>query len=112
MRSDRERLLDVIEAIERIEKYSQKSKKAFDTDELVQNWIIHHLFIVGEAIAHISDEIQDKYHEIPWSKIIGMRNILVHGYFGIDTEVVWSVVENDLPGLKRNIQKILRESLK
>ncbi|PKL46039.1 MAG: nucleotidyltransferase [Planctomycetes bacterium HGW-Planctomycetes-1] len=109
MRSDRERLLDVIEAIERIEKYSQKSKRVFDTDELVQNWIIHHLFIVGEAVAHISDEIQEKYSEMPWSKIIGMRNILVHGYFEIDTEVVWSVVENDLPKLKHNIQKILKE---
>lgn len=106
MRSDRERLLDVIEAIERIEKYSQKSKTEFDTNELVQNWIIHHLFIVGEAIAQISDEIQERYYEVPWSKIIGMRNILVHGYFEIDTEVVWSVVENDLPELKKNIQRI------
>ncbi|OHB58205.1 MAG: nucleotidyltransferase [Planctomycetes bacterium RBG_13_44_8b] len=109
MRSDRERLLDVIEAIERIEKYSQKNKEVFDTDELVQNWIIHHLFIVGEAVTQISDEIQEKYSKIPWSKIIGMRNILVHGYFEIDTEVVWSVVENDLPELKHNIQKILTE---
>ncbi|HBG27005.1 MAG: nucleotidyltransferase [Planctomycetes bacterium GWF2_41_51] len=112
MRSDRERLLDVIEAIERIEKYSQNSKNAFDTDELVQNWIIHHLFIVGEAAARISDEIQEKYCEVPWSKIIGMRNILVHGYFEIDKDVVWSVVEKDLPELKKNIQKILKETLK
>jgi uncharacterized protein with HEPN domain len=109
MRSDRERLLDVIEAIERIEKYSQKSKTEFDNNELVQNWITHHLLIVGEAAAQISEEIQDKYSEIPWSKIIGMRNILVHGYFEIDNEVVWSVVENDLPELKKNIQKILKK---
>jgi uncharacterized protein with HEPN domain len=109
MRSDRERLLDVIEAIERIEKYSQKSKTEFDNNELVQNWIIHHLLIVGEAAAQVSEEIQEKYFEIPWSKIIGMRNILVHGYFEIDNEVVWSVVENDLPELKKNIQKILKE---
>jgi uncharacterized protein with HEPN domain len=109
MRSDRERLLDVIEAIERIEKYSQKSKTEFDNNELVQNWITHHLLIVGEATAQISEEIQDKYSEIPWSKIIGMRNILVHGYFEIDNEVVWSVVENDLPELKKNIQKILKK---
>ncbi|MGA2914562.1 MAG: DUF86 domain-containing protein [Sedimentisphaerales bacterium] len=109
MRSDRERLLDVIEAIERIEKYSQKSKTEFDNNELVQNWIIHHLLIVGEAAAQISEEIQDKYSEIPWSKIIGMRNILVHGYFEIDNEVVWSVVEKDLPELKKSIRKILKE---
>jgi len=109
MRSDREKLLDVIEAIERIEKYSQKSKAEFDSNELVQNWIIHHLLIVGEAAAHVSEKIQDKYYEIPWSKIIGMRNILVHGYFEIDNEVVWSVVENDLPELKKKIQKMLKE---
>ncbi|MEN6386524.1 MAG: DUF86 domain-containing protein [Phycisphaerales bacterium] len=109
MRSDRERLLDVIEAIERIEKYSSKNKDSFDKDELVQNWIIHHLFIVGEAVSRISDDLQEKYCEIPWSKIIGMRNILAHGYFEVDTNVVWSVVKNDLPELKTNIQKILRE---
>ncbi|HAL45338.1 MAG: nucleotidyltransferase [Planctomycetes bacterium GWF2_42_9] len=111
MRSDRERLLDVIEAIERIEKYSQKSRESFDNDELVQNWIIHHLFIVGEAVAKISEQLRDKYDEIPWSKIIGMRNILAHGYFEIDTDVVWSVVINDLPELKKSILKVLKDTL-
>ena len=109
MRNDRERLLDIIEAIERIEKYAEKGKSDFDNNELVQNWIIHHLLILGEAIANVSDEIQEKYCQIPWSKIIGMRNILVHGYFEIDNDVVWSVIENDMPELKRHISKILKE---
>jgi uncharacterized protein with HEPN domain len=109
MRNDRERLLDIIEAIERIEKYTEKGKSDFDNNELVQNWVIHHLLILGEAIANVSDEIQEKYHQIPWSKIIGMRNILVHGYFEIDNDVVWSVVENDMPELKKHIHKILKE---
>jgi len=109
MRNDRERLLDIIEAIERIEKYTEKGKSDFDNNELVQNWVIHHLLILGEAIANVSDEIQEKYHQIPWSKIIGMRNILVHGYFEIDNDVVWSVVEKDMPELKKHIRKILKE---
>jgi uncharacterized protein with HEPN domain len=63
--------------------------------------------ILGEAVSALSDSFKEQHQAIPWSKIIGMRNILVHNYFGIDFDVVWSVVENDLPQLKRYIEEIL-----
>lgn len=108
MRSERERLLDILEAIERIEKYAEEGKDAFNADELIQTWIIHHIEIIGEACRALSDEFQAHYANIPWADIIGMRNILVHHYFGIDTEAVWSVVVRDMPELKVNIQVILK----
>ena len=109
MREDHERLLDIQEAIERIEKYTVQGREAFEQDELIQTWIVHHLQIIGEASRAITPALRDQYPAVPWTKIIGMRNILVHDYFGIDTDVVWSVVENDLEPLKRNVATILHE---
>ncbi|SCL74941.1 hypothetical protein L21_0828 [Methanoculleus chikugoensis] len=103
MRDDRERLLDVIEAIERIERISSRGRKYFYDDEMAQVWVIHHLQIIGETVRGISSEFRAENPEIPWSDIIGMRNVLVHHYFGIDRDAVWNVVEHDLPELKRQI---------
>lgn len=109
MRSERERMLDILEAIERIEKYAEEGKNAFEADELIQTWIVHHVTIIGEACRTLPEEFQARYANVPWADIVGMRNILVHHYFGIDTEAVWSVVEKDLPELKLNIQAILKK---
>ncbi len=109
MRDDRERLLDAREAIEKIEKYAVRGRQAFQQDELVQTWILYQLQILGEAIRSLSPQFRDRHPAAPWAKVIGMRNILVHHYFGIDTEAVWSVVQHDLPDLKRSIEAILRE---
>jgi uncharacterized protein with HEPN domain len=107
MRDDREKLLDIKEAIENVQKYASRGENAFRKDELIQTWILHHIQILGEAAARLSDEFQEKHPEIPWFKIIGMRNILVHDYFSIDINAVWSVVENDLPVLYEQIIKLL-----
>jgi len=109
MRDDRERLLDIKEAIGNIKKYSVKGRGTFEEEELVQNWIIHHLQIIGEAAVKISDDFQEQHPDIPWPKIIGMRNILVHDYFRIDINAVWAVVENDIPQLEQQIELFLQE---
>ena len=109
MRDESERLRDILEAIERIEKYAARGRAAFDEDELVQTWVVHHIEVIGEACRALPDEFQARYAGVPWSDIIGMRNILVHHYFGIDPDAVWAVVEHDLPDLKLNVQAILRE---
>lgn len=108
MRSERERLLDILEAIERIEKYAAEGKGAFETDELIQNWMVNHISIIGEACRSLSPEFQSRYANVVWADIVGMRNILVHHYFGIDEDAVWSVVEKDIPELKFNIEAILK----
>jgi len=109
MRDDRERLNDIVEAIAQIEKYASRGEKVFKRNELVQNWVLRHLQIIGEASWALSDDLRKQYPAVPWSDIIGMRNILVHDYFGIDLKIVWSVVENDLPDLKRQVKTMLRE---
>jgi uncharacterized protein with HEPN domain len=107
VRDQRERLLDILEAIERTEKYAEKGRGAFEEDELVQIWILHHLQIIGEAARSLDPAFRESFAEIPWTEIIGMRHILVHHYFEIDTEIAWSVVERDLPALKGQIQILL-----
>ncbi len=69
--------------------------------------MVHHLQIIGEAANKVSSELQTLRPEIPWSKMIGMRHILVHDYFGIDLDVVWAVVEQDLPRLRVQVETIL-----
>ncbi len=108
MRSDRERLLDILEAIEKIERYSSRGKTAFERDEMFQVWVVRHLQIIGEAATRVSVETQNRFPEIPWNKMIGMRHVLVHGYFEIDLEIVWSVIENDLNPLKKQIQAAIQ----
>jgi uncharacterized protein with HEPN domain len=107
MRSDRERLLDILEAIDKIDTQVDKDQEAFKNDPLRQVWVVHHLEIIGEAASRLSSTIQSKHPEIPWNKIIGMRHILVHGYFEIDLDIVWSAVVNDLTELRRRVTAIL-----
>ena len=109
MRDDRERLLDIQEAIERIEKYASQGREMFDRDELIQTWILHHLQILCEAARAISSDFKQQHPYIAWTQIAGMRNILVHQYFGIDANIAWSVVERDLPVLKQQLAGLLSE---
>lgn len=107
MRDDTERLQDILEAITQIERYAIQGQECFRTDELIQVWIVHHLQIVGEAAASLSEEFQAQHTEVPWPAIIAFRNILVHEYFRIDLDTVWRIVERDLPALKHSAEKIL-----
>jgi len=109
MRDDTQMLLDIIEAIDRIERYASRGRDAFESDELVQNWIVNHLQVIGEAARSLSADLRDSNKEVPWAKIIGMRHILVHRYFEIDRDLVWSVVAGDIPELKQRVEAILEE---
>jgi uncharacterized protein with HEPN domain len=107
MRGSRERLIDILEAIEKIERYVSRGKKAFDSEELLQIWMIHHLQTVGEAASKLDRNLQDNYPEIPWAQIIAMRNILIHDYFAVGLDEVWVAAERDVPRLKEGILAIL-----
>ncbi len=107
MRDDRIRLQDILETIEQIEKYANRGRAAFDQDELVQTWIVHYLLILGEAASGLSADFRRRHPGNEWAEAVGRRNILIHRYFGVELELVWAVVENDLPILKRMIREIL-----
>ncbi len=88
MRDDRAYLEDIQEAITRIEKYASRGRDAFDADELIQIWIVHHIQMIGEATGKISDELKARHPEVPWAIIKAMRNVLVHFYFGVNLNEV------------------------
>jgi uncharacterized protein with HEPN domain len=112
MRDPRERLRDMLEAIEHIERYTSRGRDAFERDELIQNWIVRHLQIIGEAARAMPQEVRERAANVPWSKIIGMCHILVHEYVGVDLREVWKAVERHLPGFKRAIEGLIREDRK
>lgn len=107
MRDPRERLRDILEAIAAIERYRDRDRPAFAQDELLQTWFLRHLQIIGEAARALPDEVRSMAPGIPWPKIIGMRNILVHGYFAIDTEIVWDAATRDVPAMKPEVERLL-----
>jgi uncharacterized protein with HEPN domain len=108
MRDVAERLRDILEAIAAIDRYANRDKKAFEADELLQGWFLRHLQIIGEAARALPQDVRALAPDIPWQKIIGMRNVLVHGYFEIDTDLVWDAATRDVPALKPSIERLLR----
>lgn len=107
MKDDAGRLQDILEAIQNIRKYAERGRNAFESEELIQIWITHHIQIIGKAASRLSLELMRRHPAVPWKDIIGMRNIIVHDYFGIDCDVVWQVVEKDILELKRRIEQII-----
>jgi len=100
-------LHDIVEAAEAVEKYAARGREAFDEEELIQTWILHHLMIIGEAVRGLSPAFRERYPDEIWVRAIGMRNILVHRYFGVDPDAVWEAVQDSLAYLKRKAQDIL-----
>lgn len=97
----------MLEAIDRIERYATRGRDAFDRDELIQSWFVRHLQILGEAARALPDEIRQKAPDVEWNKITGMRHVLVHDYFGIDRDVVWTTVEKELGRLRTSLANLL-----
>ena len=109
MRDDRERLTDILEAIDRAQRYAVRGRRAFEDDELIQAWMVQQLMIIGEAASQLSGELRKRSPEVPWRMIVGLRNRLVHAYFQADLALVWSVVENDLPSLRQTVVHLIDE---
>ncbi len=103
----------IFESIKSIESFSKGlSKSEFFKDELRQNAIIRKLEIIGEATKNLKSEFRNKYLKVEWQKISGLRDKLIHDYFGINLERVWNIMEKDLPNLKIMIQEILNNERK
>lgn len=107
MRRDLDRLRDVLDAIDAIERYTAAGRGRFDGDELVRTFCLHQIEVIGEAAARLSGDLPQRYPAVPWRDIVGMRNAIVHGYFQVDWEIVWRVIEHDLASLRRAVADIL-----
>lgn len=107
---DKQRLLHILDAIVEIESYiKDKSLNDFLNNSMMRFASIKQIEIIGEAANLITKEAKEKFTEIEWSQITGMRHVLVHEYFGIDENLVWQVIINDIPVLKKKVQEILIE---
>jgi uncharacterized protein with HEPN domain len=107
MRSNRERLQDILDAIAKIQEESAKGRDAFNERRLIRVWMVHHLMIIGEAVRAIDPAFRQQHASIPWRLIAGLRNILVHDYFRINHEIVWQTIENDISFFKAQRQALL-----
>ena len=114
MKKDARIFLEHIEeSIDFVLEYSKGlSFSRFEKDSKIQDAILRRIEIIGEAVKKLPVEITLKYPEVRWSQIAGMRDKLIHQYFGIDLEIVWNVVREDIPELKRKIKKIIGEEKK
>jgi len=101
-------LEDMLLSMERIEEYLGGLEfNQFLITHLVVDGVIRNFEIIGEASNKIPPEIQNKYPEIPWKKMYGLRNMIIHEYFGIDHELIWEIAKNNLPQNRNDLQKII-----
>lgn len=109
MRSDRERLADIAEAVGKIQARVERGRERFDADEDLQIVLTHLVQVIGEAAARLSTELTDRYPAVPWRQVVGMRHRVVHDYFEIDLDILWHAVAVDVPRLGRDIDLVLTD---
>lgn len=103
---------EISESIRLITEYiGDISKENLDKNQGLKDSIVRRLEIIGEATKNIPDDFREKYSEVPWKKIAGLRDVIIHTYFNIDLDIIWDIVKNDLPNLKKEIEKIRLEEI-
>lgn len=104
-------LQDILDEISNIEEFVRgMSYKDFSSDKKTVNAVIRSLEVIGEASRKVPRAIKAKYKELPWKEMAGMRDKLIHEYFGVDLEIVWVVATEEAPPLKDSIKKIIKET--
>ena len=109
MKSDRIYLQHIRDAINRIESYAEVGRDEFMTASHWQDAVIRQLEIIGEAAKNISDVTRTAHPDVPWRRIAGMRDVLIHNYMGVDLDAVWEATQKNVPELKSRIEAILAE---
>lgn len=105
MKDDQIYLLHIRDAISKIQAYTKDGRSGFFRESITQDAVVRNIEIIGEAVKHLSDTFKAAHPDIPWKRIAGMRDIMIHEYFGVDLKLVWDAVEKDMPVLKQTVEK-------
>lgn len=109
-RTDNDYLLDIYDSIGRILTYTSRFEYAqLFADTKTQDAVIRNLEIIGEAAKGVSEQLQKRHPEVPWRRMAATRDRLVHGYFGVNLEIVWDIIVQELPRLQTQIHQMLEE---
>ena len=111
MKTDRVYLLHVRDAIERIRSYTTAGREGFLTDCKTQDAVIRNFEIIGEAVKQVTQSTLDRQPDVPWKQIAGLRDVLIHHYFGVKLDAIWKVVESNLEPLTVAVSDLLASSL-
>ena len=104
----RSRVSDILDAIDKIARYTaDHTRKTFEVDDKTVDAVVRNITIIGEASTHMPEEVEARVPGVPWSEMRGMRNIVVHEYFGVDFDILWETVQHDLPPLVWPLQELL-----
>lgn len=109
MKNDRFYLEHIRDCLERIAEYTSAGRDAYFADRKTQDAVSRNLEIVGEAAKQLSMEVRNAQPSIPWKRIAGMRDVLIHQYFGVDLAIVWAVLEQHLDPLRTAVDDLLSE---
>ena len=99
----------IAERIRRIEEAAQNGRDAFESSHVLQDAIIRNFEVIGEAVKQLSPELREAHPDVPWQRVAGFRDVLIHDYMGVDLSEVWNVIEKELPRLKRTVEEIRKE---
>ena len=107
MKDDRVYLEHIRDALADIATYTSAGRDAFFDERIRQDATLRKLEVIGQAVKNLSEESKSKRPQIPWKQIAGMRDKVIHDYFGVNLDIVWAVVEKDLPHLDRAVRDLL-----
>ncbi|MBN2148388.1 MAG: DUF86 domain-containing protein [Anaerolineales bacterium] len=109
-RTDNDFLLDIQDALQRILEYTAGMNwETYLRDYKTQDAVVRNLEVIGEATKSLSDSLRSQYPDIPWRDMAGTRDRLMYHYFGVNQEIVWQIIEQDLPGLKSQIEQVIHD---
>ena len=109
MKDDHVYLRHILECLEAIQSYTVGGRETFFADRKTQKATLRELQELAESTQNLSADLKDRHPEIPWRDIAGFRNVLVHDYLGLNLSRIWQIIERDLRGLKKEVEKVLQE---